>query len=832
MPERAVNYKSHMKVLKFGGTSVGSNENIKRIIGIVRKEKEQGEEVVLVCSAFSKVTDQLINAGKLAEKKDNNTYLEIFDSFRERHRQAIEELITDDEVKKVMLEEFIESMARVEDILKGINMLGELSDKTLAQLVSFGERFSAFIVAGALKSAGLNGIYVNATKLVRTDSNFLAAKVNFEKTNKSILDFFETVNGIAVVTGFIGYDEHGNVTTLGRGGSDYTAAIFGAALKADAIEIWTDVDGVLTADPRRVEQAFTIPTLSYKEAMELSHFGAKVIYPPSIQPAYIKNIPLIIKNTFNPEHPGTFVSKDSGKSNNEIKGISSISDIAVLRMEGTGMVGVVGIASRLFGTLSRAGINIIFLTQGSSEHSICFGIVPNEIKKAQKSVEEEFRYEIQNRQIAPLVVETNNSIIAVIGENMSNVPGVSAKMFKALGKNGINVNAIAQGSSELNITAVIDRHNEAKALNALHEIFFETDVHSINVFLVGPTGLIGKTLLKQISNQFEYLKKEKSIQINVTGIINSKKMLIDSNGIDLENWQSLLDESGEKSDLENYTNKIIDLNFANAVFVDCSASKHVVEFYEKLLKKSISIVTPNKIANTLSQEKYVRLRELAKKSNARFMYETNVGAGLPVIGVLQSLMNSGDKILKIEAVLSGTLSFIFNTYKGDLKFSDVVLDAKEKGYTEPDPRDDLSGLDVARKALILSRDSGAQMELTDIIVENLVPENLREVDVKTFLERLPEVDASYESIKKEAESKGNVLRYMAVIENGTAKIELKQVDNKHPFYNLSGSDNMIVFTTERYKNNPLVIKGPGAGAEVTAAGVFAEIISIGNYMAN
>lgn len=821
-----------MKVLKFGGTSVGSNENIKRIIGIVRKEKEQGEDVVLVCSAFSKVTDQLINAGKLAEKKDNTTYLEIFDSFRERHRMAIEELITDTEVKHVMLEEFIESMARVEDILKGINLLGELSDKTLAQLVSYGERFSAFIVAGALKSAGLNGIYVNATKLVRTDSNFLSAKVNFEKTNKSILDFFETVHGIAVVTGFIGYDEHGNVTTLGRGGSDYTAAIFGAALKADAIEIWTDVDGVLTADPRRVEQAFTIPTLSYKEAMELSHFGAKVIYPPSIQPAYIKNIPLIIKNTFNPEHPGTYVSKDSGKSNNEIKGISSISDIAVLRMEGTGMVGVVGIASRLFGCLSRSGINIIFLTQGSSEHSICFGIVPGEIKKAQKSVEEEFRYEIQNRQIAPLVVETNNSIIAVIGENMSKVPGVSAKMFKALGKNGINVNAIAQGSSELNITAVIDRHNEAKALNALHEIFFESDVHSINIFLVGPTGLIGKTLLKQISNQFEYLKKEKSIQINVTGIINSKKMLIDSNGIDLENWESILDTNGEKSDLENYTNKIIDLNFANAVFVDCSASKHVVEFYEKLLKKSISIVTPNKIANTLSQEKYVRLRELAKKSNARFMYETNVGAGLPVIGVLQSLMNSGDKILKIEAVLSGTLSFIFNTYKGDLKFSDVVLDAKAKGYTEPDPRDDLSGLDVARKALILSRDSGAQMELSDIKVENLVPENLREVDVKTFLERLPEVDAAYETIKKDAESKGNVLRYMAVIENGTAKIELKQVDNKHPFFNLSGSDNMIVFTTERYKNNPLVIKGPGAGAEVTAAGVFAEIISIGNYMAN
>ena len=710
--------------------------------------------------------------------------------------------------------------------------MGELSDKTLAQLVSFGERFSSFIVAGALRSAGLQGVYVNAINLIRTDTNYLYAKVNLEKTNKNILDYFDVLNGTAVITGFIGSDEHGNVTTLGRGGSDYTAAIFGAALKADAIEIWTDVDGVLTADPRRVEQAFTIPTLSYKEAMELSHFGAKVIYPPSIQPAYIKNIPLIIKNTFNPEHPGTYISKVSGKTNNAIKGISSISDIAMLRMEGTGMVGVVGIASRLFACLSRASINIIFLTQGSSEHSICFGIVPNEIKKAQKSVEEEFRYEIQNRQIAPLVVETSNSIIAVIGENMTNVPGVSAKMFKALGNNGINVKAIAQGSSELNITAVIDRYNEAKALNALHEIFFETDVHSVNIFLVGPTGLIGKTLLKQIHEQFEYLMKEKSIQINVTGIINSKKMLIDSNGIDLKKWDTLLDEKGETSSIDTFTNKIIDLNFANSVFVDCSASKHVVEYYEKLLKKSVSIVTPNKIANTLSQEKYVRLRELAKKSNARFMYETNVGAGLPIIGVLQSLLTSGDKILKIEAVLSGTLSFIFNTFKGNLKFSEVVLDAKAKGFTEPDPRDDLSGLDVARKALILSRDCGAKMELSDIAVENLVPESLREVDVKTFLSKLPDVDASYEKLKKDAESKGNVLRYMAVIENGKVSIELKQVDSQHPFYNLSGSDNMIVFTTERYKTNPLVIKGPGAGAEVTAAGVFAEIITISNYMAS
>jgi len=821
-----------MKILKFGGTSVGSVQTIRMIIDIIRKEKENHEDLVLVCSAFSKVTDQLINAGKLAEKKDNTTYLEIFESFKERHRLALEELVSNNEIKSVMLEEFFDSMENVKDILKGIHLLGELSEKTLAQLVSYGERFSCFIVAGALRNAGLEGIYVNATKLVRTDSNYLSAKVNFDKTNKNILDFFEAIHGTAVITGFIGANEHGTVTTLGRGGSDYTAAIFGAALKADVIEIWTDVDGVLTADPRRVDQAFTVPMLSYKEAMELSHFGAKVIYPPTIQPAYIRNIPIIIKNTFNPEHPGTFISKESGKSNNAIKGISSISDIAVLRMEGTGMVGVVGIASRLFSALSRAQINIIFLTQGSSEHSICFGILPNEIKKAHKAVEEEFRYEIQSKHIAPLVVEINNSIIAVIGENMSNVPGVSAKMFKALGNNGINVKAIAQGSSELNITAVIDKHNEAKALNALHEIFFSTDKHSINVFLVGPTGLIGKTLLNQIRKQFDFLKNEKNILINVTGIINSKKMLIDSNGIDLGEWENELNENGDESNLAHFTEKLIDLNFANSVLIDCSASKQVVEYYEKLLKKSINIVTPNKIANTLSQEKYNRLRELAKRANVHFMYETNVGAGLPVIGVLASLMNSGDEILKIEAVLSGTLSFIFNTYKGDLKFSDVVLTAKEKGFTEPDPRDDLSGLDVARKALILSRDSGLQMELDDIKVKNLVPENLRNVSVAEFMNRLPELNDEYEKLKKDAQANQAALRYMAVIENGKVEIALKEVDINHPFYNLSGSDNMIVFTTERYKNNPLVIKGPGAGAEVTAAGVFAEVITIGNYLAN
>ncbi|HMZ95085.1 MAG TPA: bifunctional aspartate kinase/homoserine dehydrogenase I, partial [Chitinophagales bacterium] len=685
---------------------------------------------------------------------------------------------------------------------------------------------------GALTEVNLKGVYVNATQLIKTDSNYVAAKVNFDRTNKNILEYFEHLHGIPVITGFIGTDEFNDITTLGRGGSDYTAAIFGAALKVSAIEIWSDVDGVLTADPRRVDQAMTVPALSYKEAMELSHFGAKVIYPPTIQPAYVKGIPIYIKNTFNPEHPGTFISKNSGKSVNMIKGISSVSDIALLRMEGTGMVGVVGIASRLFGAFSKAGINIMFLTQGSSEHSICFGVLPNDVKKCRKALEDEFRYEMQNKFIQPLVIELENSIIAVIGENMNNVPGVSAKMFRALGKNGINVKAIAQGSSEVNITAIVDKYNEAKALNALHEIFFEQDKLSINVFLVGYTGLIGGTLLKQISHQKSYLENEKNLEINLIGVINSKNMLIDSNGIDIENLESKLKVEREDANINNFINRAIDLNFANTVIIDCSANKSVVEHYERILKKSISIVTPNKIANTLAYPKYLSLRETAKRANSRFMYETNVGAGLPVINTLHALLNSGDRIIKIEAVLSGTLSYIFNSYKGDILFSDVVKEAKTKGFTEPDPRDDLSGLDVARKALILARECGAKLELEQIKVENLVSKELRDIDVKAFLQKLTDLDAVYDKLKKKAEKKGNALRYMAVIENNKVEIALKEVDAQHPFYNLSGSDNMIVFTTERYKNNPLVIKGPGAGAEVTAAGVFSEIISLGNYLAN
>lgn len=820
-----------MLVMKFGGSSVGNPDRIRNVIRIVQSRKEQYGKVVVVCSAFSGITDLLIKAGKLAEAKDKS-YIKVLQEIRKRHLDAADDLITTPD-KDALMAELEDGITSVENILKGVFLLGELPAKSLALLSSYGERISCFIISAAMRSEGLSSTYVNAIQLVRTDSNHLSAKVDFDVTNRNIHRFMEKMNSVVpVVTGFIGMDKKGNVTTLGRGGSDFTASIFGAALKAQLIEIWTDVNGVLTADPRKVDQAFTIPELSYREAMELSHFGAKVIYPPTILPALLKKIPLAIKNTFQPEEKGTIITERAKAGESLIKGISSISEIALMRLEGGGMFGEIGTAARLFSALSRKDVNIIFLTQGSSEYSICFGVAPQDTLKAQEAVAQEFKYEIQNKFLQPLVTEIDKSVIAVVGENMMNVPGISAKMFKALGKNGINVKAIAQGSSELNITTVIDKNDEAKALNALHEIFFKSDLNSINLYLVGPTGLIGSTLLQQIHNQAEFLAEHQNIEINVIGLINSKKMLFASNGVDLKNWKELLNNQGEHAQLGKFFEEVIKLNFANSVVVDCSASKLVTEHYEKLLHKSISIVTPNKIANTLSLAKYNGLRNAARRSNSKFLYETNVGAGLPVINTLHALLNSGDQILKIEAVLSGTLSFIFNNFSGDVKFSEIVLRAKEMGYTEPDPRDDLSGLDVARKALILSRELGVDMELDDIKVENLVPENLRDVDVARFMQQLFEADGKYEALKKEAESSGQVLRYMAVIEHGKVEIVLKPVGISHPFYHLSGSDNMIVFTSERYKNNPLVVKGPGAGAEVTAAGVFAEIITIGNYMAN
>jgi aspartokinase/homoserine dehydrogenase 1 len=817
-----------MKVLKFGGTSVGSVENLARIIQIVNGLKINNEPLYVVCSALGGVTDQIINVAKKAEQGNDDFKSEV-DQIYHRHMATLEAFkVTEQEA----IDHINGAIQKISSLLNGVALLRQLPDHTLATLTSFGERLSCHLIAAILRKQGLKATYVNACDLVITNNQYISAKVNFEATNSNIVNRFKDFKDIGVITGFIGSNPAGQITTLGRGGSDFTASIFGAALDADEIQIWTDVDGVLTANPKKVDQAFSVPSLSYLEAMELSHFGAKVIYPPTIQPALNKQIPLKIKNTNNPEHPGTLITLKSTDDGNAIKGISSISDVTLLRFEGSGLIGVIGMAARLFNALSSAKVNIIFLTQGSSEHSICFGVLPEDAQSAKIAIEEAFVLEMKSGFIHPLVIEENKAIVAVIGEKMSKQPGIAAKMFKALGKNGINISAIAQGSSELNITAVIDNKHEAKALNALHEIFFQSDYSSINVFLVGPSGLIGGTLLNQMKRQQQYLKKEKSIEINLTGLINSTKMHIDSNGIQLANWEEVFKSECKESSLQSFIDRIIKLDFSNSVFVDCSASPSVVKYYEQLLSHSISVVTPNKIANTLPQEKYNELRKLAKRSGASFLYETNVGAGLPVISTLDALQNSGDKILKIEAVLSGSLSFIFNNFKKGMKFSDIVKQAQEKGYTEPDPRDDLSGLDVARKALILSREIGIAKELDEIVVENLIPTNARTGTIQHFFDTLKQHDQEFEILSNEAEAEGKVLRYMAIIEGDDVRIALNAVDQNHPFYQLSGSDNMIVFTSERYRTNPLVIKGPGAGAEVTAAGVFAEIISIGSYLKN
>ena len=817
-----------MKVLKFGGTSVGSINNLESVCEIIRNAYSSDHSLFVVCSAFGGLTDDLI-ATALKACVNDKSYVADVATMEDRHKKVVEHFIPGNSDVTKHIEQ---SFQTISNILNGVELLEQLPDHSLAHLTSFGERLSCYIIAAILNTRDVQAEYANATEYIKTNNQYLNARVNFDQTNALITERFGENNKVVVVTGFISSDDKGQITTLGRGGSDFTASIFAAALIVDEIQIWTDVDGVLTADPRKVEQAFSIPSLSYLEAMELSHFGAKVIYPPTIQPALSKGIPLWIKNTLHVDHPGTKISQDSDEDGNIIKGISSISNVTLLRFEGSGLVGVIGMAARLFGTLSQAKVNIIFLTQGSSEHSICFGVLPEDAQIAREAVEETFALEIQSGFIQPLIIEEDKSIVAVIGERMSKKPGIAAKLFRALGKNGINISAIAQGSSELNITAVIDRVHEAKALNALHEIFFVSDINSINVFLVGPSGLIGGTLLQQIQRQNDYLKQEKSMEINVMGIINSSRMKIDVNGIDSSNWEVVLEEEGKDASMQDFIDEIDHLDFANSVFVDCSASEDVVEYYEQVLQKSISVVTPNKIANTLSQDKYNTLRSLAKLSGASFLYETNVGAGLPVISTLEALLNSGDKILKIEAVLSGSLSFIFNSFTGDKKFSEIVAEARELGFTEPDPRDDLSGLDVARKALILSRETGVKKSLAEIAVENLVPEDGREGSVEEFFDALSRADVRFDNLKTKAEAEGKVLRYLAIMERGEVSIRLKSVGSDHPFYQLSGSDNMIVFTTERYRANPLVIKGPGAGAEVTAAGVFAEIISIGSYMKN
>lgn len=814
-----------MKVLKFGGSSVQTPERIRNVVKIVKADKQAR---VVVCSAFGGITDQLITMAKMAEKGDE-TYKNLFKEIEKRHIEAAKELI---EIKRQssVVAQVKNLLNELEELLEGIFLLRELSKRTLDNIVSFGERFSCYIISEYAKDAGLQAEYLDTRKVIRTNSNFTNAAVDFEITDKLIQEYIAQHPALQIATGFIGSNAEGVTTTLGRGGSDYTVSIFGAALQASEIEIWTDVDGVMTADPRKVAQAFPVPTLTYEEAMELSHFGAKVIYPPTMVPALKKNIPILIRNTFNPDFKGSIIYNQSSNDGKAVKGITSISNIALLRVQGSGMVGVAGVSARLFGALAKESISVILITQASSEHSICFAVKPEEAPLAVKLINEEFATEIQRSEIDKVVAEYDLSIVAIVGENMKKTSGVAGKMFQSLGKNGINITAIAQGSSELNISVVIKKEDEVKALRALHQAFFLSDIKVINVFIVG-VGLIGSTLLKQIQDQKKYLLKEYSIDFKIIALANSKKKLFDANGIDLAVWKERLFNSPENMDMENFVREMEQLNLPNSVFIDNTASSLVSSFYERILKASISIVTPNKIASSSGYHQYQNLKDLAKKHDVVYLYETNVGAALPVISTLQDLVNSGDKILKIEAVLSGTLSYIFNTFDSTRKFSEVVKDAKLKGYTEPDPREDLSCSDVARKILILTRECGYPMESSDVVIHGFIPENCQKApSVEEFFVELEKSDAYFEQMRANAEKEGKVLRCIAKFENGRADIALQAVGREHPFYQLSGSDNIIAFTTARYPERPLLVKGAGAGAEVTAAGVFADMIRIANYL--
>ncbi|HSR17095.1 MAG TPA: bifunctional aspartate kinase/homoserine dehydrogenase I, partial [Ignavibacteriaceae bacterium] len=692
-----------MEILKFGGSSIGSADRINNVVEIIKNSKKKSGKIAVVFSAFHGITDKLIKLSKLAAKGDQ-AYLDLCKEIEEIHLNTIKKIISVRNQSSVLTHVKL-TLNELEDVIHGVYLVKELSLRTLDFIMSFGERISAYIISKVFEDRNIESEFLDSRDLIITDTTYGSARVIFDQTNEKIKKHFDEHKKLQIITGFIASSLEGQTTTLGRGGSDYTASIFAAALKAKEIEIWTDVDGVLTADPKKVKKAFSIKSLTYEEAMELSHFGAKVIHPPTMQPALNKKIPIRIKNTFNPSFDGTIISEKGDSKNFSIKGISSIDDIALLRIQGSGMIGVAGIARRIFGALAAKKVSVILISQASSEHSICFAVLPQYSEDAKRAIEDELRFEIKDKLVSEILTEKNLSIIAVVGENMRKTPGISGKVFQALGRNGINVVAIAQGSSELNISAVVPKVDEEKALNALHDAFFLTTSKTVNIFLVG-TGLIGSTLLKQINHQKNYLSEEYNLSFKVIAIANSKKMVFDTNGSDTDNWKETLREKGSKTNLDKFVDSMKSLNLPNSIFVDCTASEEVTLYYTDILKSAISVVTPNKRANSKDYSFYQSTKDAARKHNVRFLYETNVGAGLPIIGTLKDLVSSGDRVDKIEGVLSGTLSYIFNSFAENKKFSNIIKEAKEKGYTEPDPREDLNGLDVPRKLVILAREIG------------------------------------------------------------------------------------------------------------------------------
>lgn len=812
------------RILKFGGTSVGSPERIKSVIEIIRKAYVHSHHIAVVVSAFGGVTDQLIALGKAAVNGKDD-YRDLLTKVIERHRISAHILIPQERLPDA-LKSLDQTFSCLSNVLEGISLIKELSPKTLDLLMSFGERLSAFIISEAILPYICQTRFLDAREIIKTDRTFGGARVDFKEVNKNISQYFRDFpNSLPIITGFIGSSKENETTSLGRGGSDYTAAIIGAALNVSIIEIWTDVNGVMTADPRKEPYAFSIPEMSYKEAMEMSYFGAKVIHPPTIVPALEKNIPLLIKNSFKPEEAGTLIGTTSSKNESLICGISSIDHAVLLCLQGGGMVGVCGIAKRLFGALAEEGINIILISQGSSEHSICVAISPLFADLAKEAIEREFALEMQAHIIDEVTIERNLSVIAVVGEKMYRIPGIAGKLFESLGKNGINVMAIAQGSSELNITVVIKKEDEVKAIRVIHEAFFLSPRKTLNVFLAG-VGLIGSTLLEQMKSQAQILRDEYALDIRVIGLSNSRQMAFNQHGIRLEEWNAVLDQASEKMDIKVFIERMLDLNLINTVFVDCTSSQAISDAYETILNANISIVTPNKKANSGRYENYKKLKEM--KNGAKFFYGSNVGAGLPIISTISELIRSGDKILKIEAILSGTLSYLFNSFTEEKVFSEVVREAQTKGYTEPDPRDDLNGMDVARKLLILARESNYPLEMDDIVVEKILPQDcFHESSVDDFYIKLKSHDELLAAKRRKAQIENKVLRYIAKFEQGKGSVSLQAVGPEHPFYYLSDNDNIIAITSEFYRENPLVIQGQGAGAKVTAGKVFADIIRLG-----